>query len=60
MIFQALKHLMFTKTLKYYYLIFKGMKKSKTVTKIFALLGDFSILSECRNFIYESYCFKYF
>lgn len=28
--------------------------------KIFVLLGDFSILSKCRNFIYECYWFKTF
>lgn len=45
---------------KYYYLVFKGMKKSKTIMKIFVLLGDFSPLSNCYEYIYEPYWLKYF
>lgn len=46
---------------KYYYLVFKGMKKkSKTIMKIFVLLGDFSLLSNCREYIYEPYRLRYF
>lgn len=45
---------------KHYYLIFKGMKKSQTIRKIFVQLGDSSVLPSACNFIYESDWFKYF
>ena len=43
---------------KYYYLVFKGIKKK--IMKIFVLLGDFSLLSNCREYIYEPYWLRYF